>query len=118
MDVIFRDYWPQLVFAILTVFGFGKGWQTISVMCKTLEEHSDALKETRENQGFLCTHTECEKTRESCMTRNEKQFIELKGMLLAMDNRREVARDDVQTILTDIFCRMGRLEGKIEGKNI
>lgn len=109
-----HDYWAQLVFCAGTIFGFGKGWQLISVMCKTLKEHSVELKVMREQHSVFCSHTECEKYRESCAARNDKQFAEIKGMLNAMDVKRETSRDSTQDALTDIACRISRIETKLE----
>jgi len=116
MEKIIINYWPQLTFAIAVIFGFGKGWQSMNQICKTLTEHSRELKVFREQQILFCQHTECEKYRDSCAARNDKQFMEIKAMLAAMDHRRESTRDDIQALLADISCRMGRIEGKLEGK--
>ena len=109
-----HDYWPQILFCGMTIFGFGKGWQLISVMCKTLKEHSVELKVMREQHSGFCLHAECEKYRESCAARNDKQFAEVKSMLIAMDTKRENSRDSTQDALSDIACRISRLETKME----
>lgn len=115
MEKFIIGYWPQIVFAIAVIFGFGKGWQSMNQICRTLTEHSRELKAFREQHELFCKHAECEKFRDNCAARNDKQFAEIKVLLNAMDVRRESSRDDTQAILSDISCRMGRLEGKLEG---
>ncbi|HAX96520.1 MAG TPA: hypothetical protein DCY35_08380 [Prolixibacteraceae bacterium] len=114
MENFVKDYWPQLVFVGFTLVGFGKGWQLFNIMCKTLKEHSLELKVIREQQAIFCKQTDCEKYRESCASRNEKRFDEIKSMLTAMDDKREGSRDDTQALLADVSCRLGRIEGKME----
>lgn len=72
------------------------------------------LKFLREQSGTYCNHAECEKYRETCASRNEKRFDEIKSMLTAMDDKREGSRDDTQALLADVSCRLGRIEGKME----
>ena len=113
-DNFIRDYWPQLVFVTMTLIGFGKGWQLFNIMCRTLKEHSVAINLFKEREPLYCKHDECEKYRDSCATRNERQFNELKVMLNLMDNKRENSRDSTQEALSDIACRISRLETKLE----
>ena len=113
-DNFIRDYWPQLTFAALTLIGFGKGWQLFNIMCTTLKEHSAKMVAFQEFCNHVCTHAECEKYRDSCAARNDKQFAEIKGMLTAMDSKRENTRDSTQEALSDIACRISRLETKLE----
>lgn len=114
MEKFIHDNWTQIVFVAATIFGFGKGWQLISIMCKTLKEHSSELKYLREIGATYCNHAECEKYRDSCAARNDRRFDEIKTMLQAMDTKRENSRDDTQALLADVSCRLGRIEGKLE----
>ena len=107
-------YWPQLTFAALTLIGFGKGLQLFNIMCKTLEDHSKKLQTLQSQQVDYCTHIFCEKYRDSCASRNDKRFDELKNLLQAMDGKRETGRDDMNALLADVSCRLGRIEGKLE----
>lgn len=114
MENTIRENWPQIVFVAATIFGFGKGWQLFNIMYRTLKEHSTELKFLREQSGTYCNHAECEKYRESCAVRNDRRFDEIKGMLQSMDAKRENSRDDTQALLSDVSCRLGRIEGKLE----
>jgi hypothetical protein len=118
MEQFIVTYWPHITFGIMTVFGFGKGWQSMNQICRTLKEHSIELKIIHERESLYCQHIECEKFRNSCAARNDKQFAEIKGMLNAMDSKRENSRDDAQALLADISCRMGRIEGKLESRTL
>jgi hypothetical protein len=114
MDHIIKDFWPQISFVAFTLFGFGKVWQLFNIMCRTLKEHSDELRNIRREQSLFCNHAECEKYRDSCAVRNDKRFDEIKTMLQAMDNKRENGRDDFQSVLSEISRRLGKLEGQLE----
>ena len=116
MEDFIVKYWTQITFGGLIVFGFGKGWQSMNEICRSLKEHSHELKFLREQHSAFCSHSECEKYRQSCAERNDKQFADLKVLLRSMDDRRENSRDDTQALLSDISCRMGRIEGKLEVK--
>ena len=114
VENLIKNYWPQLTFVALTLIGFGKGWQSLNVMFKTLEDHSKKLQTLQSQQVDYCTHIFCEKYRDSCASRNDKRFDELKNLLQAMDGKRETGRDDMNALLADVSCRLGRIEGKLE----
>jgi len=116
MEQFILAYWPHISFGMMVVFGFGKGWQSMNQICRTLKEHGVELKVIREQQSLFCQHAECEKFRDNCAARNDRQFAEIKAMLSAMDNKREDSKDETRCLLSKISDRMGRIEGKLEGR--
>ena len=56
----------------------------------------------------------CAKYRTACNTQIDGRFKEIKDYLREIDNKRQSDNKDISEILSDISCRLGRIDGRLE----
>lgn len=113
-----RDNWPMLSFSVFLLVGVGRALMLLDLVSKRLNTVEERQDELEDKLSAACPLAECRKFRELCEMRNTSQFNEVKTMLRAMDDKREKSRDDQAQLLSDIACRMGRLEGQLAAERI
>lgn len=113
MPHFLTEYWLQIVFLGGMLVATGKFIQVIDGILKRLAEMDERIQSIEDRAKDSCPIAECRKFRELCENRNAAQFNDIKTILRLMDDRREKTREDMVSIMSDVSCRLGRIEGHI-----
>ena len=102
--------WPIVVFLMGLLIGIGRILHMIKTICDRLDGHDAKFQETATSMQTFITMPMCDRCRDACERRNSAQFAEIKSLLIESSDK----RDDYVTALSDVSCRLGRIEGKLD----
>jgi len=123
------ESWPIIVTTAGLLFWmfriYGKLLSMVKTICDRLDGHDklhetaalkmnevgQSFKEIGQSMATFTTIAMCDRCRDACERRNLAQFVEIKGILNEINEK----RDDYVAALGDVSCRLGRIEGKLNG---